>query len=204
MYIENKKSGIRINLLVPVGLVTVFVINGVVPSAIMLLAALIHELGHLICATAVGAPIVRFDVELWGGRMLYGGMLSYRQELFISIGGIALNLLFAPLGLISVFGIYGKLFYYSCFCYALVNLIPACSLDGGEILRCLLRNYTDPYTADKAEYVVHFMALLFVVVLGLVLSLLSGFNGSVMFLVFFSVVVFVTNAKTQEKRCFSL
>jgi len=199
VYIENKKSGIRINLLVPVGLVTVFLINGVVPSAVMLLAAFVHELGHLICATIVGAPILRFDVELWGGRMLYGGMLSYRQELFISVGGIISNLLFAPLGLIPIFGIYGKLFYYSCFCYALINVIPACSLDGGEILRCLLRNYTDPYTADRAERAVYCMALLFVVVLGLILSLLSGFNSSVMFLVFFSIVVFVTNTKLQTK-----
>ena len=199
MYIENKKSGIRINMLVPIGLVTVFLINGVIPSAVMLLAAFVHELGHLVCATIVGAPILRFDVELWGGKMLYGGMLSYKKELIISLGGIAANLLFAPLGMIPLFGVYGKLFYYSCFCYAIINFIPVRSLDGGEVLRCLLWSYTDPYTATKAQQAVHCLSVLFVIVSGLIVSLLSGFNSSVMFLVFFSVVVFVTDTKTQTK-----
>ncbi len=197
MYIENKKRGIRINLLVPIGLITVFLINGIIPSGVMLLAAFVHELGHLLCAAMVGAPILRFDVELWGGRMFYGGMLSYKRELIISLGGIAANLLFAPLGLIPLFGVYGKLFYYSCFCYALINVVPARTLDGGEAFRALMLSCTDPYTADKAERVLHCLSILFVTVLGLMLSILSGFNSSVMFTVFLSVIVFVTQTKTM-------
>lgn len=195
MYIENRRSGIRLNLLVPAGLIIIFLINGFLSSFVMLLAAAVHELGHILCASIVRAPVVRFDLELWGGRMYYGGMLSYKQEMFIAIGGIAANLIFAPIGLIPVFGIYGKLFYYSCFCYALVNMIPAKTLDGGELIRCLLRIYSDPFTADRAERAVHLFSLAFFIAAGLMLSILSGFNSSVMFLVLLSIVIFVTDEK---------
>jgi len=195
LYIENKRTGFRLNLLVPVGLLTVFLINGFFPSLVMLLAAAFHEAGHILCALVVGAPIVRVDIELWGGRMYYGGMLGYKQEILVSLGGIIANLLVAPLGLIPIFGMYGKLFYYSCFCYALVNIIPVKSLDGGELFRCVMRLISDPFTAERAENVVNVFSVLFFVVAGLMVSLISGFNSSVVFLVFFSVIVFATEQK---------
>jgi len=190
--------GIRVNLLVPVGLTIFFLLNGLRAAAVMLFAAAVHEMGHILCANAVKAPIMRFDVELWGGRMFYGGMLSYKQELVVALGGIAANLLAAPLGLIPIFGVYGKLFYYSCFCYALINIVPAKTLDGGEVLRCLLRLCGEQYMADRAEYVVHVISVLFVATAGFFLCVLAGFNSSVMFLVLLSVAVLVTETHGQR------
>ncbi len=188
-----RKYGLRINLLVPVGLVFLFLLNGFWASAVMLLAAVLHELGHMLCARLVHAPIVRFDIELWGGKMYYGGMPCYRQELIIAVGGIAANVIFAPLGLIPFLGIYGKLFFYSCACYALVNIIPARSLDGGEILRCLLSMQKGNTDTESAERAVYLLSLLFIVSASFLLCILSGFNLSVILLCVFSLVVTVTD-----------
>lgn len=191
MYIEIRAYGIRLNILALVGLVFVFLLNGVASSLVMLLAAILHELGHILAANAVGAPIVRFDIEPWGGRMYYGGMTSYKQELLIASGGVAFNFLFAPIGLIPLFGIYGKLFFFSCVCYALVNLIPAKTLDGGEMLRCLLCMQKGSIGAESAERAVYLLSLIFMLALGATLCLITGFNLSVVFLCLFSLVITV-------------
>ncbi len=195
MYIENKRMGIRLNLLVPTGLAILFKLNGFMPSFIMLLAALVHEMGHFLCVVALKTPVLRFDIELWGGRMYYGGMLGYKQEMLVALGGIIANIIVAPVGLIPAFGIYGKLFYYSCFCYALVNIIPAKTLDGGELFRCLIRLYGDAFSAERAEKIIHLLSVMFIVVAGVLFSLLTGFNSSVLFIVVFSVILLITETK---------
>lgn len=191
MYIEIRPCGIRLNLLVPVGLFFLLLLNGAVASAVMLFAAVLHEAAHILCANAVGAPIVRFDIEPWGGKLLYGGMTSYRQELAISSAGIVANLLTAPIGLISPFGVYGRLFFYSSLCYALVNLIPMKGLDGGETMRCLIAMQSKTSDVENAERTVNMLSLIFILVLGAMLCIASGFNLSVVFLCLYSVVITV-------------
>ncbi len=189
MYIENTKKGIRLNLLVPVGLFFLFLLNGFFSTFVILLAALVHECGHIALAALCGVGIERFDIELWGGRMYYGGMNSYRKELYISLGGIIANLLFAPLGLISLFGLYGKLFFCASVCYALVNIIPAKTLDGGEALRCMLNLGFDGEVAYAAQNAVNALSLLFLCAAGLVLAVLTGFNSSVLMLSVITVIL---------------
>ncbi len=189
MYIENTKRGIRINLLVPVGLFFLFLLNGFFSTVIILLAALVHEVGHIAFAAFCGVGIERFDIELWGGRMYYGGMNSYRKELYISLGGIVANLLIAPLGLISLFGLYGKLFFCASVCYALVNIIPAKTLDGGEVLRCMLNLSCDSDVAYAAINAVNALSIMFLCAAGLVLSVITGFNSSVLMLSVITVVL---------------
>lgn len=191
MYIEIRPCGIRLNLLVPVGLLFLFLLNGVYATVIMLFAAVVHEAAHILCANAVGAPITRFDIEPWGGRLLYGGMTSYRQELAISSAGVAANLLTAAFGLISPFGVYGKLFFYSSVCYAIVNLIPIKGLDGGEMMRCLVAMQSGTLDAESIERTVNLLSLVFMLVLGAMLCIASGFNLSVVFLCLYSVVITV-------------
>lgn len=195
MYIEKRTVGLRINLLVPVGLIFLILLNGVHASIVMLLAAVVHELGHILAANAAGVPIVRFDLELWGGRLCYGGLNSYKQELIVSCGGILANLLLCPLGLIPIFGLYGKLFFYSCICYALINMIPARTLDGGEILRCLLCMQSVS-GFECAERAIHLLSSFFMLALGVSLCLITGFNLSVLFICLFSLVLTVTDTLT--------
>lgn len=199
MYLEIKRYGIRINTFVPVGLVFFVLLNGVLASAVILFAAFIHEAGHILIANAVGAPIMRFDIEPWGGRIYYGGMTSYKQELAISLGGILFNLIFAPLGLIPALGVYGKMFFCGCIIYSLVNIIPMKSLDGGEVLRCLLCIRTHTLSEYGTERIVHFVSSVFMLVLCGVVCVASGFNLSVIFISVFSVVLAVTELLQKQE-----
>lgn len=191
MYIENTKRGIRLNILVPVGLVFLVLLNGYKTMAVMLFAAVVHEAGHLAMAFICGANVQRMDIELWGGRMYYGGMHSYGKELAIALGGVAANLLLAPIGLLPFWGIYGKLFFYSCLCYALVNIIPAKTLDGGEVLRCALGMTCTDYVAYTAINTVNTLSVLLLCCIGLLCGALTGFNSSVVMLCLVSVVLAV-------------
>ncbi len=189
MYISFPKKGIRLNLLVPLGVGFLVLLNGLPAFIAIFLAAAVHEGGHILAAFLCGVSVDRFDIELWGGRMYYGGMQSYPKELAISVGGIAANLALAPLGLFSVFGIYGKLYFAACICYALVNLLPAKTLDGGEAARILLSMRYDEYAAFSAISTLNSFSVLFMCGAGLVLSLLSGMNSSVIMLAVITVVL---------------
>lgn len=189
MYIEDPRRGIRLNILVPVGLLFLVLLNGFRVISVMLLAAVVHEAGHILAALICGATVERMDIELWGGRMYYMGARSYQREFVISLGGIAANLLAAPLGLIPVFGIWGKLFFCACLCYGLVNIIPAKTLDGGEALRCILALNCDDSAAYSALNTVNTLSVMFLCAIGLVLSALTGFNSSVLMLAVITVVL---------------
>lgn len=191
MYIELPRNGIRINVFVPIGAVFLLLLNGVLGFTVMFLAAAIHELGHILFATVCKVRICRFDVELWGGKLQYEGFADYKQEFCIAIGGIVLNLLTAPLGLCPIFGLYGKLFFYSSLCYAAVNLLPAESLDGGVALSCVLRMKTDMRSAMIAERTVAVFSLFILVAVGAILCILSGMNSSVLFLCTLTVVLMI-------------
>ena len=52
-------------------------------------AALIHELGHLAAAVACGVRITGMRLDLFGARLELPGLLSYRQELLVALGGPA-------------------------------------------------------------------------------------------------------------------
>ncbi len=166
-------------------------LNGILAFTVMILAAALHELGHILAAAICKVRICRFDVELWGGKIQYEGFVGYKQELCIALGGIALNVLTAPLGLCPLFGLYGRLFFYSSLCYAAVNMLPAESLDGGVALSCILRMKTDMRSAMIAERTVAVFSLFILVAVGAILCILSGLNSSVLFLCIMTVVLAV-------------
>ncbi len=166
-------------------------LNGFLAFTVMLIAAVIHELGHMIAAAICKVHICRFDVEIWGGKIQYEGFVGYKQELCIALGGIVLNVLTAPIGLCPIFGIFGRLFFYSSLCYAAVNLLPAESLDGGVALSCILRLKTDMRSAVIAERTVAVFSIFILVAVGAILCILSGMNSSVLFLCVLTVVIMI-------------
>lgn len=130
--------------------------EGIRPAALLLLglAALIHELGHLAAAVACGVRITGMRLDLFGARLELPGLLSYRQELLVALGGPAANLLTAAVlfrawtacgcpvcgaspslsGWALVLGVLLPASLGLC----AVNLLPVATLDGGRILSCLL------------------------------------------------------------------
>ena len=110
----------------------------------LLAAAVLHEGGHLLAARLAGVRVSEVRLDLFGARMRLAGLLSYRQELVVALGGPAVNLLSALL--VSPVWAHGGeaengwLFIFLCASCGLcaVNLLPVQTLDGGRALSCLL------------------------------------------------------------------
>ena len=148
--------------------------EGIRPAALLLLglAALIHELGHLAAAVACGVRIAGMRLDLFGARLELPGLLSYRQELLVALGGPAANLLTAAVlfrawitcgcpvcgaspslsGWALVLGVLLPASLGLC----AVNLLPVATLDGGRILSCLL---SLTLGADAARRVLRLLSL---------------------------------------------
>lgn len=145
--------------------------------AALLAAALVHEVGHLLAAGLCGVRITGMRFDLFGARLDLPGLLSYRQELVVALGGPLINLLSVCL----ILPIWRALGYPCVGVSALptdiparflayfvpaslglcaVNLLPVRTLDGGRALSCLLALC---FGEAAARYV---LSLLSTVVLG--------------------------------------
>lgn len=180
--------------------------EGMRPAALLLLglAALIHELGHLAAAVACGVRITGMRLDLFGARLELPGLLSYRQELLVALGGPAANLLTATVlfrawtacgcpvcgaspslsGWALVLGVLLPASLGLC----AVNLLPVATLDGGRILSCLL---SLTLGADAARRVLRLLSLFLLTLLWLlsVYALLRAGQFLSLFVFSFSLLV---------------
>ena len=123
----------RVSLLFP-ALVTALLLwqpDGLTVSC--LLASLIHEGGHLAAMLALGIPPQNCTLGAFGMRIELGHTLvGYGRNLMVSLAGPLANGLAAALLLMmrcpTAAAVHLML--------AMLNLLPAAALDGGEILRC--------------------------------------------------------------------
>ena len=155
-----------------------------------LLAAALHECGHLAAARAMKIPLRAMRIDLMGARLEIGGrMISYREEWLLSAAGPIASF-FAAAG--------GSLFWYTgnfaiCFSCAslllgLLNLLPIRSFDGGRMLFCALASHLGVGTVERVMSGCSFF-FLFLLWATSVYFLLRAGDGISLF--FFSVTLFL-------------
>lgn len=133
--LEWRLGGIRcrLSLLFP-ALVTALLLwqpDGLAVSC--LLASLIHEGGHLAAMLVLGVPPQYCTLGAFGMRIELGNtLMGYGRNLLISLAGPLANAL-AAAGLLMLECPTAAVVHLVL---ALLNLLPAAALDGGEILRC--------------------------------------------------------------------
>ena len=152
---------------------------GVVLSAAMLLALLIHELGHALTTIAVGGRLE--EIILWPLGSLRGPRLHQRpiESTLVLLGGPALNLvvclLLLPLlhwsGDLSVdiwhplmiepfwkgtasLGTYLAFAFKANYWLALLNLLPLYPLDGGRMIREMISVKTSQFQATFVTVII--------------------------------------------------
>ena len=109
---------------------------------IIMISAVLHELGHLGCALIRGVSVTEIKINAIGARIALGGIYSYTDEMIISVFGPLVNIItgFIALSLTHLFGHISELylFFASSVTLAIINLLPIRTLDGGRILSTFL------------------------------------------------------------------
>lgn len=127
-----------------------------------LLAALLHELGHLFCCLALKHPPKALELTCFGPALIpREGLTSTKQELLILFSGSGVNLLCAGLCFwagqwffqIGVFGLFHLAF-------GLLNLFPAQGLDGGKALSLMLEQFCGCLWGQRLFHIIQFVFLL--------------------------------------------
>ena len=105
-------------------------------SLAALLAAALHELGHIGAARVCRVRFSALKLNIFGASLSSNGEIpSYRQEIFIAACGPAANLF--CVAVMAIFASHSKLtatFISASLMLALINLLPIYELDGGRIL----------------------------------------------------------------------
>ncbi|MBQ6798557.1 MAG: site-2 protease family protein [Oscillospiraceae bacterium] len=104
------------------------------PAGLMLpflLAAALHELGHLVCLRLCGIPVYKLRID-FTGAVLHTASMAPRREAYSAAAGPFVNLL-CGLGFLRLCPAFSFVSLLLAFC----NLLPIFPLDGGRILRSL-------------------------------------------------------------------
>lgn len=139
----------------------VLVAGGVSPIAFLpLLAALLHEIGHIIVMLICGQKIARIKILPIGLDIKTAPCVSsYKADIAISIAGILANI--CVIMICSRFESTDTLNFFkiSNMILILLNILPIRSLDGGQILEKTLELTTSPDTAERVMKTVSFFCL---------------------------------------------
>ncbi len=156
MYAVFPRLRLRVNLFALPAIVLLFLLEGPLPASLLLLAALLHECGHLVALRIFHVPLRRVDIEPLGANLVYDDALCpLRASAWIAFSGALANLLavlcclpflyFFPQNLPLAFFALANAFL------AFLNLLPWSCLDGGRLLLDLLLLCTPPDRASDVD-----------------------------------------------------
>ena len=142
---------IRISFFALLMLIALTLSNSSVSFAALIAAAL-HELGHIFAAKIFKTDLGELNLGIFGASLsLKGAVTSYKAEMAVAFFGPLANLLCVLL--VSLFSNASCTFlqtFSTCSLFlAILNLLPISDLDGGRILLCFLSLFLPCYTANK-------------------------------------------------------
>lgn len=151
---------------------------------LVLLAAMIHEAGHIVCAAVLKVPSAGKGTTFFGLSLKYDfSTVSYAKEAAVSAAGAVFNVLACVLS----YYLFGKgthsvFFIFSNLSLALFNLLPVSPLDGSGILSSVLSMMFNARAADRiVRYISASFSVVFFVFCVYV-QLKVGANLSLMFI----------------------
>ena len=172
---------------------------------IPLIAAAIHELGHIICARLLGIRLSGFELGIFGARISTNTSLCpYSAEFMIAAAGPFCNLISADVTAIicKISGEYSeisKMFILSSLALGITNLLPIKTFDGGRMFSALMSKFFNISFVEIILDILSFLSLFFI--WGVSLYLLLRTSASLSLFVF-SLSVF-SNIFIAERNNFS-
>ena len=127
---------------------------------IILSAALIHEMGHIVAARLMKISIKCIRLDIFGARMDTGVLsCSYIKEAILSVAGPLANILSTALVYAVPPTFDRRLFIISSLFFAFINLLPARGFDGGRVLSCILLTRFSPRAVSRFISVTSFLSV---------------------------------------------
>lgn len=154
----------------------------VTPRAVfasVLLAAALHECGHLLALRCFRVPVERVTLKAFGAQIDARGLLRlpYGRELTVTLAGPLVNLLLAPLTAALSEALGWQEGWILAGAHAILgafNLLPILPLDGGQALYLLAAWRFDPQFAGTVTAAVGTVCALLLLALSLVLMAQGG------------------------------
>ena len=144
---------IRINLKIFIYILIFLLTNQIKIYGVLMLFALIHELGHLIIGILLGFKVTKLEIMPYGlsvgfevkcqdyNKKIKNGNILSIKKLLIALAGPFINFIIAIIFILfnmTLFGIERDLIVYSNILIGVFNLIPIYPLDGGRIIKNIL------------------------------------------------------------------
>lgn len=127
-----------------------------------LLAATLHELGHIIAAKICSVPMGELKLGIFGASLKPSFSLSsYPKEIFLAAAGPFVNLLTFLIfsNQMESQNEFVRMFLVSSLFLGVLNLLPIEDLDGGRILKCVLLFKLSPQPAEALCKVLSFLVV---------------------------------------------
>ena len=158
-------------------LLGVMLFTGNILFCATLLAAAVHECGHLLAARALGIRLRLLELDIPGARILPAGPLpSYAAEGWLAAAGPISSFLLAAF-ILHFRGEFSTALLAATLSQGLFNLLPIAGFDGGRIFTAVTSFLKEPIAA-KTRSVASYLSVFFLFSLSATLLLRYGENLS--------------------------
>ena len=141
-----------------------------------LIAAAVHECGHILAARILGIRLRILELDVAGARLYPALPLpSYRAEALLAAAGPAASLLLGVI-LLPYDAPFASILLFTTLSLALFNLLPIDGFDGGRILSSLLSAPLGARVAQRVIEVLSYLVLVFLFALSSCCLLRYGQN----------------------------
>ena len=158
---EKRRWRLRVSPPVAIALGVMILTDRTGVSLLTVLAALLHECGHLAAARLLRIAPGQMRLDFLGARMeIMGRVLSYGEEWLLCAAGPLASLV-AAAGAAMLWGISTHARVFSCASLVLgvLNLLPIRTFDGGRMLEVLLSGAFGVRVATRAMTLCSFLFL---------------------------------------------
>lgn len=165
----------RIDLKIFILILLFFITNQIKIYAMIMLFAIIHELGHLIAGILLGMKPEKIEIKVFGVSISFDvkkedynikikkGNLLEAKKIFVALAGPLINVFIMIIFISNIFDIsyYDKiLIIFSNMTLILFNILPIYPLDGGRILKGIFYILKGKYKAEEYIYHISYITLI--------------------------------------------